>query len=144
MSNPKKRGNNRKRVFLDVFSPSENDPGVCFPIKNLFPILENWWTFAVQHCSWFLARSSQVKSTNLSLNACLNSSHTVSTLWCTGWSLLRLSIMLHTHKSTFSPLISMRANATCQIGDSNPATPWLSMRYPRNLVRKALALVLSS
>jgi hypothetical protein len=64
-------------------------------------------------------------------------------LWCTGWSLLRLSIMLHTHKSTFSPLMSMRANVTCQIGDSNPATPWLSMRYPRNSVRKALALVLS-
>ena len=52
MSNPKKRGNNRKRVFLDVFSPSENDPGVRFPVKNLFPALENWWTFAVWHCSY--------------------------------------------------------------------------------------------
>jgi len=93
--------------------------------------------------SWFLAHSSWVKSTNLSLNACLNSSHTAGTLWCTRWSLLRLSIMLRTHKSTFSYLMSVRANATCQIGDSNPATPWLSMRYPRNSVRKASARVLS-
>jgi len=51
--------------------------------------------------------------------------------------------MLRTHKSTFSPLMSMRANATCRIGDSNPGTPWLSMRYPRNSVRKASARVLS-
>jgi hypothetical protein len=51
--------------------------------------------------------------------------------------------MFCTHKSTFSPLMSIRANVTCQIGDSNPVTPWLSMRYPRNLVRKASALVLS-
>jgi len=64
-------------------------------------------------------------------------------VWCTGWSLLRLSIMLCTHKSTFSPLMSVRANATCRIGDSNPATPWLRMRYPRNSVRKASARVLS-
>jgi len=79
----------------------------------------------------------------MSLNACSNSSHTAGTLWCTGWSLLRESIMLHTYKLTFSPLMSVRANATCRIGDSNPATPWLSMRYPRNLVRKASAWVLS-
>jgi len=51
--------------------------------------------------------------------------------------------MLRTHKSTFSPLMSVRANVTCRIGDSNPGTPWLSMRYPRNSVRKASALVLS-
>jgi hypothetical protein len=51
--------------------------------------------------------------------------------------------MLRTHKSTFSPLISVRANSTCRIGDSNPGTPWLRMRYPRNLVRKASARVLS-
>jgi len=93
--------------------------------------------------SWFLARSSRVESTNLSLNTCSNSSHTAGMLWCTRWSLLRLSIILRTYKSTFSPLISVRANATCRIGDLNPATPWLSMRYPRNSVRKALAQVLS-
>ena len=51
--------------------------------------------------------------------------------------------MLRTHKLTFSPLMSVRANATCQIGDSNPGTPWLSMRYLRNSVRKASARVLS-
>jgi len=93
--------------------------------------------------SWFLARSSWVESTNLSLNACSNSSHTAGTLWWTGWSLLRVSIMLCTHKSTFSPLMSVRANATCQIGDLNPGTPWLRMRYLRNSVRKASAQVLS-
>jgi len=48
---PKKCGKNKKRVFLDVFSPPKNDSGVCFPVKNLFPTLENWWTFAVRHCS---------------------------------------------------------------------------------------------
>ena len=54
-----------------------------------------------------------------------------------------VSIMFFTHKSTFSPLISIRANATCLMGDSSPGTPWFSIRYPRNLVRKASALVLS-
>jgi len=39
--------------------------------------------------------------------------------------------------------MSVRANMTCQIGDSNPETLLLSMRYPRNLVRKASALVWS-
>jgi hypothetical protein len=43
---------NKQRVFLDVFSPSENDSRVCLPIKNLFPMLENWWTFAVWHYRW--------------------------------------------------------------------------------------------
>ena len=51
MSNPKKRGKNKQRVFLDVFSPLENNSGVHLPVKNLFPVLENWWTFAVWHCS---------------------------------------------------------------------------------------------
>jgi hypothetical protein len=51
MSNPKKRGKNKQRVFLDVFSPSENDSGVHLPVKNLFHMLENLWTFAVQHCT---------------------------------------------------------------------------------------------
>jgi len=107
----------------------------------MYSVISGYLNFSCS--SWFLALSLQVKSTNLSLNACSNSSHTLGILWCTGWSLLRLSIMFCTHKSTFSPLMSVRANATCQIGDSNPATPWLSMRYLRNSVRKALALVLS-
>ena len=51
--------------------------------------------------------------------------------------------MFFTHKSTFSPFMSVRAKVTCWIGDSSPGTPWFSIRYPRNLVRKALALVLS-
>jgi hypothetical protein len=46
MSNPKRHGKN-KRVFLDVFSPPENNSGVHLPIKNLFPTLESLWTFAV-------------------------------------------------------------------------------------------------
>jgi hypothetical protein len=37
---------------LDVFSPPENESGVHFPVKNLVPVLENWWTFAVWHCSY--------------------------------------------------------------------------------------------
>ena len=53
------------------------------------------------------------------------------------------SIMFLTHKSTFSPLISVRASATCLIGDSSPGTPLFSTRYLRNSVRKASALVLS-
>ena len=53
------------------------------------------------------------------------------------------SIIFFTHKSTFSPLISVRANVTCLIGNSSPGTPLFSTRYPRNLVRKASALVLS-
>jgi hypothetical protein len=54
-----------------------------------------------------------------------------------------MAIMFLTHKLTFSPLMSMRANMTCQIGDSNPGMPWLSKRYPRNSVRNASALVQS-
>jgi len=54
-----------------------------------------------------------------------------------------VSIIFFTHKSTFSPFMSIRANATCQIGDSSPGTPWFNIRYPRNSVRKASALVLS-
>jgi hypothetical protein len=53
MSNPKKCGKNKQRVFLDVFSPSENDSRVHLPIKNLFHTLENLRTFAVRHCSSF-------------------------------------------------------------------------------------------
>ena len=49
MSNLKKCGKNIKRVFLDVFSPPENDSGVRLPVKNLVPALENWWAFAVHH-----------------------------------------------------------------------------------------------
>ena len=45
------RGKNRKKVFLDVFSPPENESGVHFPVTNLVPTLENWWTFAVRHCT---------------------------------------------------------------------------------------------
>jgi hypothetical protein len=65
------------------------------------------------YSSWVLPHSSWVESMNLSLNTCSNSSYTVGMLWCTGWSLLRLSIMLRTHKLTFSPLMSVRANVTC-------------------------------
>ena len=54
-----------------------------------------------------------------------------------------VSSMFLTHKSTFTPLISISANATCQIGDSSPGTLWFNMRYPKNSVRKASALVLS-
>ncbi len=49
-SNSKKHGRNKQRVFLDVFSPSENESKVHLPIKNLFPALESWWTFAVYNC----------------------------------------------------------------------------------------------
>jgi len=63
--------------------------------------------------SWVLTCSSLVESMNLSLKACSNCSHTLGMLWWTRWSLLRLSIMFWTHKLTFSPLISVRANATC-------------------------------
>jgi len=82
-----------------------------------------------------------MESMNFCLKALSKLFHTTGTLWCTRWSLLRVSSIFLTHKSTFSPLISVSANATCQMGDSNPGTPWFSIRYPRNLVRKALALV---
>ncbi len=52
--------------------------------------------------------------------------------------------MFLTHRLTFSPLIKVRAIATCQMGDSKPRTPWLSIRYPRYPVRNASALVRSS
>ena len=51
--------------------------------------------------------------------------------------------MFLTNKSTFSPLINISANATCQMGDSSPRTLLFSIRYPENSVRKASALVLS-
>ena len=51
--------------------------------------------------------------------------------------------MFLTHRSTFSPLISVSANTTCQMGDSSPGTLWFNIRYPRNSVRKVSALVLS-
>ena len=50
LSNPKKHGRNKGRVFLDIFSPSENNSGVHLPIKNIFLVLESWWTFAVHNC----------------------------------------------------------------------------------------------
>jgi len=107
----------------------------------IYSLISGYLNFSCS--SWVWACSSLVESMNLSLKACSNCSHTLGTLWWTGWSLLRLSIMFQTHKLTFSPLISVRANATCQIGDLNPETLLLSMRYPRNLVRKASALVWS-
>jgi hypothetical protein len=33
------RGKNRKKVFLGIFSPPENESGVHFPVKNLVPAL---------------------------------------------------------------------------------------------------------
>jgi len=93
--------------------------------------------------SWVLARSSLVESINFILNSSSKWIHTAGTLWCTGWSHWRMAIMFLTHKLTFSPLISVRANATCRIGDSKPRMPWLSRRYPRNSVRNASALVWS-
>ena len=48
---PKICGKNKRRVFLDIFSPPDNNSRVRFPVKNLFPVLANWWTFAVWHCT---------------------------------------------------------------------------------------------
>src|SRR6266851_8104830 len=93
--------------------------------------------------SWVLACSSLVELVNLVRNASSKWFHTAGTLCCTGWSLLKLSSMFFTHRLTFSPLIRVRAITTCQMGDSNPGTPWLSIRYPRYSVRKASALVRS-
>ena len=45
-----KRGKSKWRVFLDVFSPPENESEVRFPIKNLVQALLNLSCFAVQHC----------------------------------------------------------------------------------------------
>ena len=51
--------------------------------------------------------------------------------------------MFLTHRLTFLPLIRVRAIATCRIGDSKPGTPWLSISYPRYLVRNMSALARS-
>jgi hypothetical protein len=47
----KKHGKSKRRVFLDIFSPSKNKSKVCFPIKNLVKALLNLLCFAVQHCT---------------------------------------------------------------------------------------------
>jgi hypothetical protein len=44
-------GKSKQRVFLDVFSPPENESEVHFPVKNLVQALLNLSCFAVQHCS---------------------------------------------------------------------------------------------
>ena len=49
LSNLKKHGRNKQRVFLDVFSPPENESKVHLPVKKLFLALESWWTFAVRN-----------------------------------------------------------------------------------------------
>ncbi len=103
--------------------------------------MSGYWNFSLS--SWPLARSSLVESVNLVQNASLKWFHTAGTLCCTGWSLLKLLSMFLTHRSTFSPLIRVRAIATCRMGDSNPGTPWLSIRYPRYSVRNTSALARS-
>ena len=50
LSNTEKCGKSKRRVFLDIFSPPENNSGVHLPVKNQFPALQNLWTFAVRHC----------------------------------------------------------------------------------------------
>ncbi len=93
--------------------------------------------------SWPLAHSSLIESVNLVRNASSKWFHTAGTLCCTGWSLLRLLSMFLTHRSTFSPLIRVRAIVTCWMGNSKPGTPWLSIRYPRYSVRNVSALAQS-
>ncbi len=90
-----------------------------------------------------LACSSLVESVNLFQNAASKWFHTAGTLCCTRWSLLRVSSIFLTHRSTFSPLIRVRAIVTCRMGDSNPGMPWLSIRYLRYSVRNASALAQS-
>jgi hypothetical protein len=51
LSNMKKCGKSKWRVFLDVSSPPENKSKVCFPVKNLVQALLNLSCFAVQHCN---------------------------------------------------------------------------------------------
>jgi len=52
MSYPKKRGKTQMKVFLDVFSPAENDSEVRLSVKNLVPVLLNLSCFAVRHCMY--------------------------------------------------------------------------------------------
>ncbi len=51
--------------------------------------------------------------------------------------------MSQTHQSTHSPLIKVRARATCQIGDSNPSTLLFNSRYPSSSFINTSALSLS-
>jgi hypothetical protein len=51
MSYPKKHGKTQMKVFLDVFSPPENESEVCLSVKNLVPTLLNLSCFAVRHYS---------------------------------------------------------------------------------------------
>ncbi len=103
--------------------------------------MSGYQNFSLSSCP--LTCSSLVESVNLARNAASKWFHTVGTLCCTRWSLLRESSMFLTYRSTFSPLIRVRAIATCRMGNLNPGTPWLSIRYPRYSVRKASALARS-
>ena len=47
---PKKCGKTQMKVFLDIFSPSENDSEICLSVKNLVPMLLNLSYFAIWHC----------------------------------------------------------------------------------------------
>ena len=50
MSKPQNHGKDQTRVFLDVFSLSENESGVHFREKNLDLLLKSLSCFAVQYC----------------------------------------------------------------------------------------------
>jgi hypothetical protein len=74
MSKPKNHGKYKARVFLDIFSLSENESGVHFPVKNLDQQLENLSCFAVRHCSTRLEKRKGVVSSSVTVCTRLSTS----------------------------------------------------------------------
>ena len=80
---------------------------------------------------------------NCSLNVAVKWSQTRGVLLLIGSKPQSQVVMSWTHQSTCGPLISVRARATCRMGDSNPGMLVFSSRYPSSSFIKASALSLS-
>src|SRR6266851_8416359 len=80
-----------------------------------------------------------VESLNCCSNVLVKYSHTRGTLSLTGSKLRSQVVIFRTHWSMRGPLIKVRARATCQMGDSNPATFVLSNKYPNSSFMKLSA-----
>src|SRR6266851_2499790 len=80
---------------------------------------------------------------NCSLNVAVKWSQTRGVLLLIGSKPQSQVVISQTHQSTCGPLISVRARATCQMGDSNPGMLLFSNKYPSSSFMKASALSLS-
>ena len=80
------------------------------------------------------------ESRNCLSNSCWNCSQTRGMLSSIGWSLSIHWPMSHAQPATSFPLMNVRVMATFLIGESNPATPVLALKYPRTSSMKLSAL----